>query len=74
MPLGLDITDVSATGANMTFVVGTLSDPTPPMATNVDKTTSLDIPVTITLAATDEGLPVTDPIRASAPATMTPRP
>ena len=51
--LGLDITDVSAPGATMSFQVG--NPPTPPVAANVNETTSLDTPVTITLAATDDG-------------------
>ena len=57
VPLGLDITNVSATGANMTFTVGELSQPTPPVANDVNQTTFVDTPVSITLDATDEGLP-----------------
>ncbi len=49
------IHSISAAGATMSFTFG--QPPTPPVATDVSETTSPDTPVTVTLDATDEGLP-----------------
>ena len=57
VPLGLDITDVSAAGATMTFTIGTLVNPAPPTAYDVSETTFLDTSVNVTLDAADDGLP-----------------
>ncbi|MHC4855525.1 MAG: M6 family metalloprotease domain-containing protein, partial [Planctomycetota bacterium] len=57
VPLGLDITDVSSAGTTMTFQVGDLIVPTPPVASDIVELTPLDTPITVTLTATDEGLP-----------------
>ncbi|MDH4203568.1 MAG: M6 family metalloprotease domain-containing protein [Phycisphaerae bacterium] len=54
-PLGLNISNVSATGTVMSFTVG--NPPAPPAAANVNQITVLDTPVEITLDAADEGLP-----------------
>ncbi|MCI0499201.1 MAG: M6 family metalloprotease domain-containing protein [Planctomycetales bacterium] len=54
---GLNITDVSSAGTTMNFQVGDLLVPMPPVAADVNERTILDTSITVTLDATDDGLP-----------------
>ena len=51
------IHEISAAGSTMGFTFGEITVPLPPVASDVSKATQLDTPVTITLDATDDGLP-----------------
>jgi M6 family metalloprotease-like protein len=51
------IHSISASAASMSFIFGELTIPQPPVAADVNEVTQPDTPVTITLDATDDGLP-----------------
>ena len=48
---------IAASGTSMSFAFGELASPEPPVAAGVNEITQLDTSVTVTLNATDDGLP-----------------